>query len=261
MIRAGFSGLLCLAFFSFSGCGGVKKARAKRIAEKAFEHSENGDYEKALSTSDIAVSLGSEDPKLYALRGMLFVFVGEPEAAAENLEKGIEFAKALEDDAEKESILGRMNSDLAAAYRGSGQYQKALEISEANYEQQKDDPAFLNNYAWFLAVCPEESVRDGEKAVKIATAACELSQWEEFHIIDTLAAAYAEAGNYENAVRWQKRAIQTAKNGESPVTVDEGIHERLKLYESGKPFREDMEAEYREQIDTQRSAPSDPFAP
>ena len=90
-----------------------------------------------------------------------------------------------------------------------------------------------NQLAWLLATCPEARYRDGRHAVELATKACELSEWQYNHV-DTLAAAYAEAGDFEQAVRWQQMAIEMASD-----SGRDDYRSRLALYKSGKPYREE----------------------
>ena len=54
----------------------------------------------------------------------------------------------------------------------------------------------LNNLAWLLATSPEEGIRDGKRAIELAEKACEETEWQDAHIISTLAAGYAETGNF-----------------------------------------------------------------
>ena len=100
------------------------------------------------------------------------------------------------------------------------------------------DPKYAFAYnasAWLRATCPDEHYRDGKKAVANATTACKLSAWEEGEYIDTLAAAYAESGDFPNAIKWQEKAIALAtKESEKHLW-----RERLELYKAGEPYRED----------------------
>src|SRR5205807_8728430 len=72
----------------------------------------------------------------------------------------------------------------------------------------------LSDRAWFQATCPDSSFRNGQQAVKDAKAACSIMQWKDEDMIDTLAAAYAETGDFDSAVRYAAQAL--AVKGISP---------------------------------------------
>jgi hypothetical protein len=93
------------------------------------------------------------------------------------------------------------------------------------------DPTFAptyNDLAWILATADEASFRNGQEAVKLAREACELSNWKNPRYFDTLAAAYARAGNFGEAVYWQERALEGMN---SPDSDPERTLEPLKPYE------------------------------
>jgi tetratricopeptide (TPR) repeat protein len=85
-----------------------------------------------------------------------------------------------------------------------------------------------------MATCGDAKFRDGKKAVESAAKACELSEYTDAYHIGTLAAAYAEAGDFEAAVKWQTKANRLYPAGEDR----EMAHARLKLYQEKKPCRE-----------------------
>jgi tetratricopeptide (TPR) repeat protein len=119
-----------------------------------------------------------------------------------------------------------------------GNYGLAVAAFREVLKRDPDDASALNGLAWVLASCPDASLRDGKMAVETATRACELSKWTEASFLDTLAAAYAETGDYPSAVRWQREAI--AKLSAADPTRAE-FSDRLQLYESSKPYRDDAQ--------------------
>lgn len=80
--------------------------------------------------------------------------------------------------------------------------------------------------------------RDGKKALKNARKACDL-RGGKFYSLDTLAAAYAENGEFEKAAQWQTKAIDMlAKNKNATEKHKQVLRSRLELYKQGKPYRE-----------------------
>jgi hypothetical protein len=88
------------------------------------------------------------------------------------------------------------------------------------------------NRATLLATCPDARYRDGKVALASATRACELSGWSYPMLLDPLAAAYAETGDFDAAAAFQEKAIGLAPDG---VKKDE-YRARLALYRAGKPY-------------------------
>ncbi len=124
-----------------------------------------------------------------------------------------------------------------------GRYSEALESVNSDLEYGPDSAYLHNNKAWLLATCPDDAVRDGELAIEHATKACELSGWNNVMFLDTLAAAYAETGDFESAVKWQEEAIRL-DNG--AFAVD--FQKRLRLFKAGKAYREGVPP-YKDMVD------------
>lgn len=91
------------------------------------------------------------------------------------------------------------------------------------------------NLAWLLATCPDDAIRDGSRAVALAKEVVASAPGDAAYL-DTLAAAYAEAGRFEEAVKTQKQAIAPLKKGHSLLSE---YQNHLKSYKAGKPWRDD----------------------
>jgi tetratricopeptide (TPR) repeat protein len=180
--------------------------------------------DKAIADIDRAVQLDPENPEAYAIRA---------DAWADKKE----FDKAIADY----TRLLRLDPRNAWAYSSRGlaqaekkQYGKAIADIDRALQFEPQNPDVLNGSAWFRATCPEATYRDGARAIASATKACELSGWKEPGLLDTLAAAYAEAGNFAAAVKWQTKAIAL----ETDAHEKAGFDARLKLYQAKKPYRD-----------------------
>jgi tetratricopeptide (TPR) repeat protein len=100
-----------------------------------------------------------------------------------------------------------------------------------------DFPDALNELARLLACAPEDGLRDGAEAIKLAEKACALTNNQQANMLTTLAAAYAEAGRFQDAIiAAQKARALAASNGQSALAAKAG--ELLELCQSGRPLRE-----------------------
>ncbi|QDV44805.1 tetratricopeptide repeat protein [Stieleria neptunia] len=135
----------------------------------------------------------------------------------------------------------------ADAYLSVGDHDKAIEDYERAIKVAGDDSTnfdlsgILNNLAWVLATSPQDSVRDGARSVELGERAVELTDGQEPHILSTLAAGYAEMGNFEKAIEWSSKAVDVGKAQEHEQL--EQLEEELEQYRAGKPWREKQETE------------------
>jgi serine/threonine-protein kinase len=103
-------------------------------------------------------------------------------------------------------------------------------------EALKRDPRHagtFNQLGWVWSTAPDPDVRNGERARECATRACELTEWGEPGYLDSLAAACAECGEFEDAVKWQEKAIDLLSD---PDRIAD-FNTRLELYHDHKPLR------------------------
>jgi len=92
----------------------------------------------------------------------------------------------------------------------------------------------LKQRAWLQATCPNPAFRNGQQAIKDAKAACSISEWRDENTIDTLAAAYAETGDFDSAVRYAAQAL--AVKGIAPID-QKHIQKHLTLFQQHQPIR------------------------
>ena len=139
---------------------------------------------------------------------------------------------------------------LYLLYEMSGQFDKLKALFLSNSElfgRQRMEPdkgdatlaSCLNGHAWWQATYPVTELRNGPEAIENATKACELTGWKNPAYIDTLAAAHAEAGDFDSAVKWQKKAIDLLTD-EQRALPQADFESRLERYESGLPARESL---------------------
>ncbi len=124
---------------------------------------------------------------------------------------------------------------------------KAFEAKRDTLEPEEfklDYSGLLNNLAWVLATSPKDSLRDGPHALELALKASEATDYATPHILSTLAAAYAEVGDFENARKWAAKAVELGKDQEHDQI--EQLENELESYKEDKPWREKQETEENE---------------
>lgn len=207
-------------------------AKANELAADAWTHTGAGrvlsskkEWAKACEQCDAALKLNPKHMPAYLLRATARFETKDDAGGAADLDEAV---KLLPTDPQVRTARG-----LAFARRGL--YAEAnRDIGEALRLNPKHAAA-LNLRAWLAATCPDADYRNAERAVAAATRACEETGWKAAGYLDTLAAACAEAGKWEEAVTWQKKALADAA-----LMASEGAEakKRLALYEEKKPYRE-----------------------
>jgi tetratricopeptide (TPR) repeat protein len=119
------------------------------------------------------------------------------------------------------------------AYLNIGKHAEALADYEKALKLQPKDYGLLNNLAWLLATSPDDKIRDGRRAIDLATDACRITEYQLPHILSTLAAAYAETGDFDAAVKWSSKAVEM-----NDPQHGEELKKELESYKAKKPWRE-----------------------
>lgn len=172
-----------------------------------------------------------QDPKNVQLRvqiAQLYLAGGWPR-------KAIEYTSQILQDVPDNWIAHRGRGD---AYLAIGKHEEAIADFEVALKLAPEHSGILNNFAWVLATTPEDKLRNAERSIELATKACEITKYEESHILSTLAAGYAEKGDFETAIKWSTKAVE-AGTGEQK----EQLSKELESYQQKKAWRESQSTE------------------
>jgi Flp pilus assembly protein TadD len=145
----------------------------------------------------------------------------------------VHFQRAVElrpDFAEAHSNLGFVLLQRGRAREAMAHFETALKL-------QPDNARTLSGLAWVLATCPEASVRDGTRALKLAQHANQLTDDQDLLALRALAAASAETGQFTEALTTARRALQLAGT-QSNATLADMLRSEINLYQTGSPFRD-----------------------
>ncbi len=184
---------------------------------------ESGRPEEAVVHFEEALRSKPDFPEAHNNWGIALATLGRPEEAVVHYQEAV---RIRPDHAKAHNNWGNALTALGRPEEAVVHYQEALEI--------KPDYANAhNNIAWLWATCPDVTIRDGGRALAHAKRAVQLAGDENAQILDSLSAAYAESGDFDEAVRWQEKAVQVA-----PEKLKGTLVARLKLYEQGQPYRE-----------------------
>ncbi len=192
---------------------------ARNLYQEGCEAMDHGHFEEAIALFTASLELEPDDAA-YSNRAFAWTELNELRKAIADYDQAIQ--------------LGEDISPYLASrgwcYEQLGEYQKALEDYNRAIEVDPENALAYNNRAWVLATCPDDSLRNGAAAVKDALTSCELNNWEDAGDLDTLAAAYAEYGDFEQAIHWITKAMEAGQD-------NEGLQKKLDWYRQGKPYR------------------------
>ncbi len=233
---------------------------AKRDQELGIRYCKESNWDAAINKLSSVIAIMPDDSAAFDWRGCAYFAKGELDKAINDFSQGIrlnptnanaflnrgnaygaklDFKRAISDLTE--SLRLNPNQAIALASRGqyyarTSEFEKALsDYNEALRYDPKSNLAY-NGLGWLRATCPVVAIRNGMQAVEAATRACELTNWDRWQCVSTLAAAFAQAGDFDKAMSFQAKALNMT--GASDKDRKE-MQSRLDLYKQRKPFREE----------------------
>jgi tetratricopeptide (TPR) repeat protein len=214
------------------------KAKARADAEKARRLAPNssmvrrlyvmilaqdGSMKEAIAEMEKYLRLAPEDRESLLQLGAFY-------SAEEHFYKAIHLFSQIIDADPANFMALRMRGD---AYLGIGKHGEAIADYERAYKVKPADDGLLNNFAWVLATTPDDKLRNGKRALEMALEASKLTDYKQGHILSTLAAAYAETGDFQKALEWSEKAVAIGKEEQK-----EALRKELESYKAKKPVRE-----------------------
>jgi len=185
-----------------------------------------GRFAEAEPHFQAALKIKPQDAETHRSYASALAGQGNMEAALQHLREALRLEPDISTRLQLASFLhatGRVRETIA-------QYRQVLSL-------QPDEPEALNNLAWILATSSDDTVRDGPEGVRLAEQACRLTGYKKPLMIGTLAAAYAEAGRFSDAVAMAAKAADLAASAGDRQFA--GINQQLlQLYRAGKPYHE-----------------------
>ena len=220
--------LIVAAVAAAQGCGASLATPGKDAYLQGDKYFSQGEYEKAIEAYSRAIQHSPENYGAYVNRGSAYDMLGDFGKAIADYTTAI---NGVEDRNDKR--LGEIYYNRGFAHERHGDFGEAVADYKETLRLDASVQDVHNNLAWILATCPHAKLRNGSEAVKHATLACEETAWKDVGVLDTLAAAYAEAGKFAEAVKWAEKALSKA-----PADMKEEFEARLQLYKEGKPYHQ-----------------------
>jgi tetratricopeptide (TPR) repeat protein len=258
---AGGIGLLLLAIIFGTGLvivvSQLPKSRASALVASGETAYLSNDFDTAMADFTEAIRIDPSQVVAFSDRAAIWVAKNEYDKARVDCDEAIrlnpllanafntralawigriEYDKAIADCDEALRLdpkFGKAFNNRGLAWLGKGEYRRAAADLTQAVQLDPQNAGAHQNLAWLRAACADQGCRDGKEAVQSATKACDLAGWRDADRLAILAAAYAEAGDFEKAVEWIQKAIELG-----PKDLPSEWRFGLELYKAHKPIRQ-----------------------
>ena len=200
---------------------------AMKLVTDAQDQLQNGDVVSAKRNVEAALHY---DPTFWPalfVRAQIFSHEGKYDLALKDCNEALRQDRSV---VEAALLRANINARLGKHAEALKEFDYLVSLHPRNVTLAR----VLSDRAWFRATCPNASFRDGQQAVKDAKAACSIMIWKDEHMIDTLAVAYAETGDFNSAVQYAAQALSV--KGISPDST-KLFQQHLALFQQRKTIR------------------------
>lgn len=230
------------------------------LNNRGFARIYTGDYDGAIEDCSRSIAINSGSAKAYNNRGIARLFTGAFDEAIVDFNQAITINPRYVDAYSNRGLAWsqkedypRAIADCTEALHLNPRSAKALYSRGFARDRQGDpggamrdyiqvlkvNPGYIeafNSMAWIMATSPDDNLRDGRRAVAYAEKAVANSP-PDINFLDTLAAAYAEAGRFDEAIAIENRIISLLATAQQTDAIPTHV-KRMNLYEEGRPYRE-----------------------
>ena len=186
-----------------------------------------GKFEKAILHYNKSLQLKSDQPK--ANKGLEIAL----KLKNQNTQKILSWQQSLQKDPNQPAL----QKNLAVAFYNNGYFDKAISHWELALALKPDSPDVLNALAWVKSAIKDSDSHDPAEAVKLALRACEVTDFKQAALLDTLAISYAAAGDFDKAIETVRKALSLAQQMMHKVLIAE-LTDHLELFEAGHTYYE-----------------------
>ena len=185
-------------------------------------HIEQQRWQKAEELLKQAIAVDARYAKAHRNLAAVYAKQAKLSLAIESLSTAVNLAP---EDYQSHLSLGQMLQSQHRTKEAVVHFRRAIQLNSKLVQE-------ANTLAWILATSNDDTIRDGNEALKLAIRCAKQTQYKNPAVFNTLAAAYAEAGDFDNAINWQKKALAAA-----PAALKQACQTRLELYQQERPFR------------------------
>ncbi len=194
---------------------------------RALAYMESKQYEKAIDDFNYIIPKIDRAVEPFLGRGHCHLQLGQLKEARHDTQIALKVSPGHAQANIQMIYLYQKEGDVAAARQ---QLAKLVALMDKSSTARSYQDA-----AWFLASTADDEFRDSRRAVLYATKACELTKWQDFRAVDTLAVAYANAGDFPNAIKWEQDCLS---RNDLTETKRHAAEARLAAFQHSVPYRE-----------------------